>query len=409
MQIPSKLKNSLVARECVAFVGAGFSVPCGMPSWGLLLEQLLFAARGAVGAGDVRKQELLDACESEVKAGRYMTASIGIRELLSHEELARLLTDAFSHDRLRRLPEAAKTRMLARMENLVLGPWCGMMTTNYDTLIESGIEKFCKTAAPLRADCGPSLGHVLCVSPGTPNFFVKLHGEAWAHEPVLCSDDYIRVWQASPRMRHFMTAVMLRYRLVFIGCSVEDEILRLRQELWAMFNKTLPRCYALMPDTPQNRIRSHSLNVDAGIETLLYEMTAEADGHGAVDEFLRQVRQCAETLHSDSLDGTVGALSSMGIPQRLQQIGEINRALLRVCRAQPNGRLQDQFLYTPLWESLKLEGEASTLRGCTEGERVYRALFLASINLLRQVTADKQLFFEVSSVVANELQSMSAS
>ncbi len=374
-----------------------------MPSWGQLLEQLLTAARESVSAGDVDKRKLLDACESEVKAGHYMTASIGIRALLTRQELARLLSNAFSLDRLKRLPQADKARMLARMENLVLGPWCGMMTTNYDTLIETAIDTFCRTAAPLRADGGASLGHVLCVSAGTPNFFVKLHGEAWAHEPVLCSDDYIRVWQTSPRMRHFMTAVMLRYRIVFIGCSVEDEILRLRQDLWATFSSTLPHCYALMPDTAQNQIRSRSLSSEAGIETLLYEVTAKGDGHWEVDDFLQQVRQCAETLHSDSMGGALATFSSMATSQKLQQIGEINRALLRIFKAQPNSRMKDTFLYSPLWETLKLQGEASAIRGCTEGERVYRVLFLVSIDLLREVTAGKDRFFEVTSAVANEL------
>jgi hypothetical protein len=404
VQIPSKLKSYLASRECVAFVGAGFSAPCGMPGWGGLLDLLLSAARESAGDSDPQQIDLIDACHSEVSAGRYLTASIGVRIALSSQELSRLLSEAFSLDRLKRLPEREQKRMLERMENLVLGPWSGIITTNYDTLIESGIDRFCRTGAPLRANGEQaSLGHVLCVSSGTPNFFVKLHGEAWADTPVLCSDDYIRAWQTSPRIRHFMTATMLRYRIVFLGCSLEDEILRLRQTLWAAFNRALPRCYALLPNTAQNRIRGRSLIEDAGIELIPYEISSDGDGHMDVDSFLRQARQCAETLHSDSLGNTFSAVSKMNGSQKLLQIGEINRSLLRIHRAQPNRRLEDKYLYSPLWESLDLSGEQSTMRACTEGERVYRVLYLVSIGLLREVTITKQHFFEIPSSVADDL------
>ena len=43
--IPEDLKRSLSKRQCVAFVGAGFSTVCGMPGWGAMLQMLLNDAK----------------------------------------------------------------------------------------------------------------------------------------------------------------------------------------------------------------------------------------------------------------------------------------------------------------------------------------------------------------------------
>ena len=401
--LSNSLKGYLAAGECVAFVGAGFSAPCGMPGWTELLGRLLHAARDSAG-DDAKLVELISACEAEVAAGRYMSASIGIRTVLGAQERSRLLSDTYSLKHFNGLPPTHRDRMLERMRSLVLAPWSGIITTNYDTLIESGIDQFCQGAAPRRVNGDQdSLGNILCVSATTPRFFVKLHGEAWADKPVLCSDDYVRAWQTSPRIRHFMTATMLRYRIVFIGCSIEDEIVRLRQGLWADFGRALPLCYALLPNTGQNRIRTKSLAEDAGIEVIPYDITGVSDGHTEVDTFLRL---CAGIPQSDSIDGTLAPFRSMTTAEKLRQIGEINRALLRTVRGQPELRLEDKNLYCPLWESLDLGTEGARIRSCSEGERVYRVLFLTSVGLLRETSIGGRHFFEIPANVVERLTSI---
>lgn len=402
MQIPPKLREYLAGRECVAFVGAGFSAPCGMPGWGALFAALLKTTRDFLHDGDSVKRDLLDLCEAEASRGNFLAASIGIRRILDEQELSRALTKQFSHDRLRELSKKERARMDARLENLVCAPWSGIITTNYDTLIEHAFNVYGTT--PMRADGqAPGLGDVLCMPHGAANFFVKLHGDTWSSGRVLCTDDYIRAWQSSPRIRHFLTATMLRYHVVFIGSSVEDEVLRLRQSLWADFSRRLPRSYALLPDTPQNRLRQEILNDEAGIETILYGVNADGGPHMAVDLFLEEARKCSGLQRAESLDGTLASLGRLAVMERLAHVGDINLSLMRVVRAQANHRLEEKWIYDPLWNSLNLGAEGPRLRGCTAGERIYRFMFLVSTSLLQYVSMGKRSYYEVPESIAAKL------
>ena len=45
---------------------------------------------------------------------------------------------------------------------------------------------------------------------------------------------------------------MLRYHIVFVGCSLEDEILRIRRKLCFDFSSRIPTAYALLPESENN-------------------------------------------------------------------------------------------------------------------------------------------------------------
>src|SRR5437773_2256339 len=110
--LPPKLRKYLAARECVAFVGAGFSMPCGMPNWGLLLDGLLVEAEESVTTGEKR---------AAVRDGRqaltrfdYTAAAEAVKRLLSKDQLRRHLTSEFDKRKLLQLPAAPQQRMLGR-------------------------------------------------------------------------------------------------------------------------------------------------------------------------------------------------------------------------------------------------------------------------------------------------------
>src|SRR5262245_31787443 len=82
--IPVALRARLALRQCVAYVGAGFSMACGMPNWRGLLDELIKAARAAECSG--RAQEYRDpiaACEQAIDSGHYIMAASILRKLLS--------------------------------------------------------------------------------------------------------------------------------------------------------------------------------------------------------------------------------------------------------------------------------------------------------------------------------------
>jgi hypothetical protein len=401
--LPEKLGEYLAARECVAFVGAGFSMACGMPGWGKLSEDLLTEA--AKGITTPEKKARLRDCRAALKVGRFATAASGIRGLLTKEQLHKLLTAAFDVAKLDDLDANKKKRMLSRMENLVLGPWAGIITTNFDGLIESGFNRFVTGKSPLRCEGNQNvLGSILCLPPGVGGFMVKLHGETWADKQVLSSADYVDAWLLSPKIRRFLTAIMLRYRLVFIGCSLEDEILRLRMGLCAEFDNALPQAYALLPDLPVNRLRRWELEKEAGILPLSYPPKAKGHpDHYAVDEFLAWARKFADFRGEPT---TLGALKSRPLPERLEAIGAINRHLLAVLNRLEQGRLQYTLALDPEFDQVLQGKSRHVLSTLSEGERLYRLLFLVSLDLVREVTQAGTKYFQITPGLRAHLQKM---
>ncbi len=395
MLIPQTLVRSLGARECVAFVGAGFSVPAGMPQWGRLFSDLLDLARQSVRGQTPESLDLLRLCEAAVARGDFLSASVGVRELIDPTDISRHLQQAFSNDRLREQPNRQQQRMLSRVKNLVAGPWAGVITTNFDSLIEAGIGQHCHRNSPFRATGEESsLGHILCTSAVGLRFFVKLHGDSWSDKLVLCSDDYIRAWQLIPRITSFLSAAMLRYRFVFIGCSLEDEVVKLRMRLRAEFGGAIPPAYALMPSSDELRLRGTRLRREAAIEVLSYDAAVGQDSHSEVDSFLSSTALLVDGGPSVDVPRSISELRSLDLEERFGSVGELNRALLRVVHRQPNHSLPCSFLYSPQWDGLDLGIDTATLARMSEAERIYRMHFLCSVDVVAEKTrAGERLYF----------------
>lgn len=400
---PRILRDYLTARQCVAFVGAGFSMPCGMPSWGDLLLYLCSEAdKSAISDEDMRT--LLD-CKDAVSAGAYEIAASGLRRLLGKQELRRCVDEMFSLERLNSCLPDAKKRMLSRMENLVCGPWAGIITTNFDMLIEHAYERSPQFALPFRADASMSaLGNILCLPLSIRTFLVKLHGDTWADQQVLSTADYVCTWLISPRVRYFLIAVMLRYHVVFIGCSLENSIVQLRQEIWAHFGKALPKAFALLPENSANRVRSRELREEAGIETLLYSNDGDWANHWIVDRFLSESRKCADFNYAVHDNGTLEKVKSLPIGERLEAIGSINRFLIALLVGQAEKRVRYEDIFDPQFDLLRLGSGRRTLGALSEGERLYRLFFLVGVQLIRETTIGDVRYFEPTAELGRHVE-----
>jgi hypothetical protein len=392
--IPDSLLDRLNRRQCVAFVGAGFSMPCGMPNWRQLLENLLREARKC--RIDARSDDLLEACEQAVKDANYGMAAGFLRDLMPPGDLDEVIRRQFGPQVFQRSTSEAQAITRRRMENLVKAPWAGIVTTNYDDLIEDGLRRYCTIDYLQAHGQDPRLGTILANASAGSLFFVKVHGTIFGSDIVLGTEEYDRVYMGSPSMISFLTALMLMYHIVFIGCSLEDELIRLRRNLCLSFQKLVPPAYALMPATRYNKTRMTWLRDRALVECIFYP--EEDRQHSAVDQFLEKTatdsRQDAvvnpvlrtppshyrpDAVQSES---TREDLLRMELPERLDSIGLINRSLLALIGRQPGNLLRHVDL-------LKLEKLAdidvsSSLASISPEERTYRLLFLASISLVRE-------------------------
>jgi hypothetical protein len=362
----------------VAFVGAGFSMACGMPGWSKLLNSLLLAAKN--GTTTATGSDHIKAVEMALKRSNLALAASLVREVLPSTEIDAAIQSQFDFSKYRSSSILMRNRMTARMRHLVTSPWAGIITTNYDQLIEHAIGKWTDFEINQTSASDSRLGAILANSEASP-FFVKLHGSTSASQIVLTTEEYDRTYLCSPQITAFLTAVMLHYHLVFIGCSLEDEIVRLRRKLTMDFLGAIPMSYALLPASGDNLTRSQWLRKHAQIECLLYP--ANDVEHQSVDQFLSGTSKANRVVRVDRnvLSTSVTQISKQPLLERLNLVGSINLSLLKWIANAPNGiptsAILDPFVNGSVPPSM--------VESISPEERVYRILFLVSVGLVSEV------------------------
>lgn len=283
---PSPLRESLERRLAVAFVGAGFTMPLGFPNWYGLLENLTTFCAARVRSNEER--EKLAACKRQIKAGKLKDAAGALKGLLASADFSIFINEQFNtrkHEQT--VASEVRERMERRRHNLTRAPWAGIVTTNFDDYI--GMPGFSWRAHGAH----PALGHIL--SHREP-FFVKLHSDEWQRDLVLTSEEYLNAYihgEKTPKLPHFLQALMLSYHLVFIGCSIEHSILEIRQRVSHIFDRMLPMSYALVPKTQENTDSAEKLKHEHQIQLITYKPDmARKPPHSAVDRFLELAAKC---------------------------------------------------------------------------------------------------------------------
>jgi hypothetical protein len=270
--------------------------------------------------------------------------------------------------------------MTSRLKSLVVGPWAGILTTNYDELIEYGLNRWKRSSTVITTEVG--LGSALCVPPSPGFFFAKIHGSMAGDRIVLSSDEYDRVYLGVPRVCDFLSAVMLRYHLLFLGCSLEDEIVRIRRRLVVEYEGRIPTAFALLPRSEENIVRAPWLRTRAAIEPLLYSVPRGS--HQAVDRFLAEAAKIDVVSGGENLD-TRAELRRLPVGARVERVGAVNRSLLALVAQQPRHAL----LHLSLMSLVDIKGRVlRSLCDISPEERAYRVFFLVSIGLLREEHAD---------------------
>jgi len=367
------LKENLEAGRCVAFVGAGFSMVCGMPNWSGLLRRLLDDAE----KDSFNEQEDLRFrnCEWLLSHNSLPMAANILRDIVSEGDIRESLRKQFSVSILESCPLKIRARMKSRMRNLVNAPWAGFITTNYDQLIEVELNTRGKSFVASYSAGEPAMGALLSSRSQGP-FVVKLHGSLDSGDLVLSTEEYDRAYLMKPQIAGFLSAVMLKYHLVFIGCSLEDEILRMRRKLFEDFGHQLPLAYALLPKSQDNLARGAWLKKWVGIESILYDPD---DQHLAVDRFLKLASETEPNIDVGGAD-SIAELRRLSVAERMARIGQINLEFIRLL-----GRCsRREISHIDLVSLGRTETGYGSLESMSADERVYRMLYLVSIGLIRE-------------------------
>ena len=177
----------------------------GLPSWGRLLRIMVEQVKA--GIPDSPAEEL----ESLLERNKFLEVAEYCKDQLGKNQFASILAENVS-GRDGPIPEAH--RLIANT------PFAGVITTNYDKLLERGYAEsgkgMPKTPTP---DDTAMLGPLLFQG----GFYIlKAHGDIdRVDNVVLTASDYRRISHANPAFEALFSAILLTKTVLFVGYSLE--------------------------------------------------------------------------------------------------------------------------------------------------------------------------------------------
>lgn len=377
---PDEVVAAIVRRKCVAFIGAGFTQPAGMPLWITLLTDVCAELRAGslpskTGMGRIALQVRISEVERAVSVGEFKYAASIIQSAVAKSVLSKYLAKRFSKPE-RLAPEIAQ-RMSARIRAVMELPCAGLITTNYDDYLDDEVGSVLPTLVSKDGQSG--LGELFVDNIRSIGFYIKLHGDRLGR-PILSSEDYDERYMRSGRVRTILEGAMLRYHFLFLGSSIEGELLRIRRGLMLSFDGAIPVAFALVADSEAGVVRAKWLESYANIRTVFYN---NSDGsHLGFDEMLQKLSVQARSDYlsvTGLLPGSsVRRLVGLTHKEKMDGIGIVNRNLIYYVRDElcNDARHSD-------FESFECP-EVAKSSPISHSEIMYRVFYLVSIGLLEE-------------------------
>jgi transcriptional regulator with XRE-family HTH domain/CheY-like chemotaxis protein len=287
--VPRHLSEEIVAGNCVAFVGAGFSGAAKLPDWGKLLA--LVAARSGVSKD----------------ARTHVAERVKRRSAYALDEAAQVLEDELGRPRLLQqlralLGDPPLTDAMGQRIRWLRGiPFRSILTTNFDGLLEGETPDHAAYRHALRPEAH-RWWEPRYWSGVDGAITLKLHGDLRSGSDgpdgiVLTRRDYRRRLYEDPAYETFLRAVMATTTVLYMGLSFEDAYLNeLRSEILALLGQdreSAPVAYAIVNDVPRET-RAHFRRHE-GIEILSYD-TRGGRSFAGFDDYLEIIHDATSPL-----------------------------------------------------------------------------------------------------------------
>ncbi|MFC2032558.1 SIR2 family protein, partial [Chloroflexota bacterium] len=282
MVIPKNLIEAIKEGSCVAFVGSGLSQTVGLPSWSNLLRQMISWSRDE-GINVKDRQELEDLIEHN----DFLLVAEELREQLGKENYRQFMVKVLQKAN----PKPSDVHM-----QLTRIPFSAVLTSNYDTVLESAYTMASSGSAPhvfTHADY-PELANALREG----DFYIlKIHGTIDRIETVILGRTDYRTVMINNRAYHQqLQAHFSNKTVLFIGCSLNDpDILTLLDELRTTFGDYSGRHFAFLYEPSKVKLRRFER--DYGIQVIPY--TPSSTTHPEASTFLNDL--AVEVAHSRSV------------------------------------------------------------------------------------------------------------
>jgi hypothetical protein len=221
--------------EILIFGGSGLSINAGLPNWPGLLA-LLASRWEATNVGSKSRPKLVEV-QKLIRDREYPAAGNVIRRLYRNDHSLR--------QALKNILQAEPTALHQSLAGL---PWQRIVTTNYDSLIETA----CKRKDVPASVLAPYTRGAVKLESLKERLIYKIHGDIADEESVIVigKDDYDRMYVGDPDagVRLALRNLIRRSRLIlFIGYGHRDQYI---QDVWKFARVGLAEvknAFALVP------------------------------------------------------------------------------------------------------------------------------------------------------------------
>lgn len=271
LKVPNELLDKLSSGNCVLFVGAGLSQGSGLPGWPQTLRQMI--TWGADHGVDVSgRRELV----GFIRKNDLLTVAEEMRERMGKERFREFMSEVF------RKPGLQPTSAHMLLPKI---PFAAVLTSNYDTLLESAYTLHRRGTVPhtfTHADTAE-----LSAALRSGEFYIlKVHGTIDRVETVILGEkDYQDIMHASPAYRQHLASLFSTKCVLFLGFGLTDPDLKLLLgSMKSAFEGYAGSHFALMDSSTASSIKRKRFEKDYGVVIIPYKPTA-AD-HPEVQAFL---------------------------------------------------------------------------------------------------------------------------
>lgn len=283
LEPPNELVHAVAAGRSILFAGAGVSqavvrkgdkwVSHYLPTWGKLLVVLLDTAVRVGHLGSAESAKLKRALE----AGKYLFVAETVRRVLGPREFDEAIESIFRSEALR---PSKRHKLITEI------PFAGVITTNYDKLLESAYAQ--GGHIPPVYTYEDSADIVSALSHGR-FFILKAHGDIDSKSTIILSErDYRDMVYRQPGYRAAMNAIFITKTVLFLGTSLTDTDTNLVLEsVSESFSGKGPRHYALLPEREASEAEGIHWRDLFGIQLIQYKATK---GHPELELFLDRLR-----------------------------------------------------------------------------------------------------------------------
>jgi hypothetical protein len=249
--LPDNLLQQIASNKCVLFVGSGISKKCittgrkSLPNWFEFLDGFIDWSNGKKSFD----QNYLTELKKLLNESKHLIVAESLMQRVEENEFANYLNEVFN----------AKNIVPSRVHKLIsLLPFRGILTTNYDNLIELSISDFRREIPNVYLNEDVLKKKNIF----DDEFFIfKMHGDIKIPESIVLSySSYNQVMFNSKTYQEILEKIFSEYTVLFIGYGNGDKNIEYLLDRMSAKKQTRTHYILTKENTFTNIEKEHYIN-----------------------------------------------------------------------------------------------------------------------------------------------------